>query len=114
MLLPSVNRAAEPQITEMLPDGVSLRTTRLRLQSSEEEHINEMVADVERGAVMLADADVDLIVFHCTAASMFAGESAFGAESSEITLMRICSTPKIGLQRSSALSCSLKASSPGG
>ena len=49
-----------------------------------------------------------------TAASMFAGESAFGAESSEITLMRICSTPKIGLQRSSALSCSLKASSPGG
>ena len=25
-----------------------------------------------RGAVMLADADVDLIVFHCTAASMFA------------------------------------------
>ena len=31
-----------------------------------------MVADVERGALMLADADVDLIVFHCTAASMFA------------------------------------------
>ena len=72
MLLPSVNRAAEPQITEMMPDGVSLHTTRLRLQSSMEEHINEMVADVERGAVMLADADVDLIVFHCTAASMFA------------------------------------------
>ena len=71
MLLPSVNRAAEPQIAEMLPTGVSLHTTRLRLQSSEEEHINEMVADVERGAVMLADADVDLIVFHCTAASMF-------------------------------------------
>ena len=71
MLLPSVNRAAEPQITEMLPTGVSLHTTRLR-QSSEEEHINEMAADVERGAVMLADADVDLIVFHCTAASMFA------------------------------------------
>lgn len=72
MLLPSVNRAAEPQINEMLPDGVSLHTTRLRLQSSKDEHINEMVADVERGAVMLADADVDLIVFHCTAASMFA------------------------------------------
>jgi maleate isomerase len=72
MLLPSVNRAAEPQITEMLPQGVALHTTRLRLLSSKEEHINEMVEDVERGAVMLADADVDLIVFHCTAASMFA------------------------------------------
>lgn len=72
MLLPSVNRAAEPQITDMLPKGVSLHTTRLRLRSSEESHVNEMVADVERGAIMLADADVDLIVFHCTAASMFA------------------------------------------
>ena len=72
MLLPSVNRAAEPQITAMLPRGVALHTTRLRLLSSKEEHINEMVDDVERGAVMLADADVDLIVFHCTAASMFA------------------------------------------
>jgi maleate isomerase len=72
MLLPSVNRAAEPQITAMLPKGVALHTTRLRLRSSNEDHINEMVSDVERGAVMLADADVDLIVFHCTAASMFA------------------------------------------
>ena len=72
MLLPSVNRAAEPQITEMLPEGVSLHTTRLRLRSSEEEHIHAMVEDVERGAVMLADADVDIVVFHCTAVSMFA------------------------------------------
>ena len=39
MLLPSVNRAAEPQITEMLPEGVSLHTTRLRLRSSEEEQV---------------------------------------------------------------------------
>jgi maleate isomerase len=72
MLLPSVNRAAEPQITEMLPRGVSLHTTRLRLRASDEAAINEMVSDVERGAAMLADANVDLIVFHCTAASMFA------------------------------------------
>ena len=72
MLLPSVNRAAEPQISVMLPQGVSLHTTRLRLQSSKEKHIKEMIADVERGSIMLADADVDLIVFHCTAASMFA------------------------------------------
>ena len=72
LLLPSVNRAAEPQIHAMLPKGVSLHTTRLRLRASDEDAINEMVSDVERGAAMLADADVDLIVFHCTAASMFA------------------------------------------
>ena len=43
MLLPSVNRAAEPQITEMLPRGVALHTTRLRLTSSDDDAINEMV-----------------------------------------------------------------------
>ena len=62
MLLPSVNRAAEPQISVMLPK-VSLHTTRLRLQSSKEKHIKEMMKDVERGSIMLADADVDLIHF---------------------------------------------------
>tara|TARA_B100000686_G_scaffold235175_1_gene243011 strand:+ start:1264 stop:1983 length:720 start_codon:yes stop_codon:yes gene_type:complete len=72
MLLPSVNRAAEPQVTAALPIGVSLHTTRLRLLSSSEAHINEMVSNLEHSAKMLADADVDLIVFHCTAASMFA------------------------------------------
>lgn len=72
MILPSVNRAAEPQISSMLPDGVSLHTTRMRLQSIDEEGVKETVADAERGAVMLADADVDLVVFHCTGVSMFA------------------------------------------
>ncbi len=72
MLLPSVNQAAEPQITASLPKGVSLHTTRLRLRSSREEDVRDMVADLEIGADLLADADVDLIVFHCTAASMFA------------------------------------------
>ena len=72
MLLPSVNQAAEPQIGALLPDGVSLHTTRMKLMSSREEHVREMISDVERSATLLADADVDLIVFHCTAASMFA------------------------------------------
>lgn len=72
MLLPSVNQAAEPQIGALLPEGVSLHTTRMKLTSSREEHVREMISDVERSATLLADADVDLIVFHCTAASMFA------------------------------------------
>lgn len=72
MLLPSVNQAAELQIGTLLPEGVSLHTTRMKLTSSREEHVREMISDVERSATLLADADVDLIVFHCTAASMFA------------------------------------------
>ena len=72
MILPSVNQAAEPQINRMLPDGVSLHTTRMRLHGSGQDQLDETIADAERGAVMLADADVDLIVFHCTAVSMSA------------------------------------------
>ena len=72
MLLPSVNRAAEPDMAAMLPPGVSMHTTRLRLRSSASEHVREMVSSLEQGAELLADAGVDLIVFHCTAASMFA------------------------------------------
>ena len=68
MILPSVNQAAEPQISAMLPDGVSLHTTRMRLRPD----LEETVRDAETGAAMLADAGVDLVVFHCTAASMSA------------------------------------------
>ena len=68
MILPSVNQAAEPQISRMLPEGVSLHTTRMRLRPD----LEETVRDAETGAEMLADAKCDLIVFHCTAASMSA------------------------------------------
>ena len=67
MLLPSVNRAAEPQISVMLPQGVSLHTTRLRLQSSKEKHIKEMITDVERGSIMLGRRrGLNRISLHCS------------------------------------------------
>ena len=51
---------------------------------------------------------------HMTAASILAGDSSFGSESIETTETMIPSTPRIGRQRSSAVSCSLNLSSPGG
>lgn len=51
---------------------------------------------------------------HITAASMFAGLSSFGSESIEMTETTICSTPKMGRQRSMADSMGFVASSPGG
>ena len=70
MLLPSVNSAAEPQVAAMAPDGVSFHTTRLRLAGSSEADVMGMVENLEDAAALLADAKVDLTVFHCTAASM--------------------------------------------
>jgi maleate isomerase len=69
MMLPSVNAIAEPQISAMLPLGVSLHTTRLRLVGGGN-HL-AMLDRLEEATQLLADAQVDRIMFHCTAVSMW-------------------------------------------
>jgi maleate isomerase len=63
----SVNTVAEPQMQAMAPEGVSLHSTRLKLVGSTEEEVLKMADDVEDAARLLADAQVDRILFHCTA-----------------------------------------------
>jgi maleate isomerase len=71
MLLPSGNQAAEPQFHAMLPQGVSLHTTRLKLTGSSEKDLLAMTERVEEAAELVADSGADLVVFHCTAVSTF-------------------------------------------
>ncbi len=72
MMLPSVNTIAEPQMAAMLPEGVSLHVTRLRLRGSGE-HL-AMLDRLEEATGLLADACVDRLLFHCTAVSMWSPE----------------------------------------
>jgi maleate isomerase len=74
MLLPSGNVAAEAQFNAMLPTGVSIHTTRLKLTGSSDAELLAMVDRVEDGASLLADACVDLILFHCTAVTTWDAE----------------------------------------
>lgn len=74
MLLPSGNVAAESQFNAMLPKGVSLHTTRLKLTGSTDAELLAMAERVEDGAGLLADACVDLILFHCTAVTTWDAE----------------------------------------
>ena len=69
MILPSGNQAAEPQFQAMLPAGVSLHTTRLKLTGSSDDELMAMTDRVEDAAQLVSDAEVDLVVFHCTAVS---------------------------------------------
>lgn len=69
MMIPSVNFTADPQIQSMLPPDVQLHTTRMKLVGSSDAEMMEMVNDVDRCANLLADADPQRILFHCTAAS---------------------------------------------
>lgn len=69
LILPSGNQAAEPQFQAMLPRGVSLHTTRLKLTGSSDRELLAMIDRLEDAAELVSDADVGLVVFHCTAIS---------------------------------------------
>jgi maleate isomerase len=66
MLLPSSNQVSEPEMPSMLPEGVGLYTTRLKLNGGGADAELRMIEKVEEAAELLADADVHLIAFHCT------------------------------------------------
>lgn len=74
MMLPSGNQAAEPQFKAMLPAGVALYTTRLKLTGSSEADLMAMTERVEDAAGLIADSQSDLVLFHCTAVSTFSAE----------------------------------------
>lgn len=74
VILPSGNRAAEPQFARMTPAGVTLHVTRLGLTGTSDEALMGMTRDVEPAARLLADTDPALILFHCTAVSTYSLE----------------------------------------
>jgi maleate isomerase len=72
----SANTVAEPQMQAMAPAGVYLHTTRLKLTGSTDAEILAMADRVEEAAGLLADADVQRILFHCTATATYDAGSA--------------------------------------
>lgn len=74
MIIPSANIVAEEEMRLMLPAQISLHTTRLKLTGSSVADLLAMQEDVGAAASLLADAQVDLIAFHCTAVSTFSSE----------------------------------------
>jgi len=78
VMVPSGNSVAEPEFRAMLPPDVSLLVTRLPLRGSSRPDLMRMLDQLEQAAVLLADANVDVIVFHCTAVSTFAPDMAEG------------------------------------
>jgi maleate isomerase len=78
VLIPSGNSVAEPELRAMLPFGSSLLVTRLPLLGSSRAELIGMIDQLEAASKLLADAKVELIVFHCTAVSTFAPDLAQG------------------------------------
>jgi maleate isomerase len=76
MIIPSVNTEAEPQIEAMLPEGVTLHTTRLKMVEDTPRQLLSLTERIEEGASLLADAGVDRILFHCTAVTTYEPDMA--------------------------------------
>lgn len=72
VLVPSGNSVAETELRAMLPDDVTMLTTRLALLGSSETELLAMLTDLDRAATLLGHAEPDAIAFHCTAVSTFA------------------------------------------
>jgi maleate isomerase len=76
VLIPSGNSVAEPELRAMLPPHVSMLVTRLELRGSSRPELMRMLDQLEAASRLLADANVEVIVFHCTAVSTFAPDMA--------------------------------------
>jgi maleate isomerase len=72
ILVPSGNSVAETELRAILPDEVTMLTTRLALRGSSEPELLAMLTDLDNAAALLGHAEPDLIAFHCTAVSTFA------------------------------------------
>lgn len=73
LIIPSSNTTMEVEFRKMLPEGFSIHAARARLRLVTVEELAKMEEEVEREAVKLADADVDVIGYGCTSGSLFRG-----------------------------------------
>lgn len=74
MLIPSSSVFSEQEKQKILPKGVLLLTTRIRMKRPTYEEILRMADYVEEAASLLADAEVDIIAFSCTVGSLIKGK----------------------------------------
>ena len=73
LIIPSSNRLSEPQFIHFTPLDLAIHVARLRMSGPWKKPFSELMDDIEQAATVLADTKPDLIVFHCTGASMQEG-----------------------------------------
>ena len=73
LIIPSVNRMAEPQFNHYAPEGLGVHVARGRVAGQPGKTVAELTDEIAHAAGTLADAGPDLIVFHCTHTSMKEG-----------------------------------------
>src|SRR5271170_7527259 len=73
LIIPSVNRMTEPQFNHYAPENLGIHVARGRVAGQPGKTVAELTDEIAHAAGTLADANPDLIVFHCTNTSMKEG-----------------------------------------
>jgi maleate isomerase len=73
LIVPSNNTVVEQEFRRMLPEGICSYATRMRNTSVDMEDLRAMVSHATRGAGELANAEMNVIAFACTAGSLLLG-----------------------------------------
>lgn len=76
LIIPSSNRLTEPQFRHYMPPDVGLHVTRLRMTGPHHKPLDEIGDRIREAAGSLADAECDVVVFHCTGGAMADGAEA--------------------------------------
>ena len=80
LLVPSTNTTCEPDFYRVAPPDVTIHTSRLWItnEAEEEQAMDRMNAEVERGARYLKTAAVDVVAYGCTTGSLYKGSGYDG------------------------------------
>ncbi|MCZ7663215.1 MAG: maleate cis-trans isomerase [Thermoleophilia bacterium] len=73
LILPSLNVTMEPEFYRMIPEGISVHTTRVLLEEGRPDKLEKMADDSAAAARLLATCDVDGIMYGCTSGSLIKG-----------------------------------------
>jgi len=73
LIIPSSNTTMESEFWRMVPEGVSVHTTRLKLLRVTVNELKEMAKNALHAAQLLATANVDVIVYGCTSGALIGG-----------------------------------------
>lgn len=82
----------DDEMAQMAPGGIRFLTTRLPFRKTNLQDDAELAKNVEFHASLLADAQVDLIAFNCTAASMVTGPETINRRIETATGIRSITT----------------------
>lgn len=74
VIIPSINVAIEPEFAAMVPEGVSIHTTRVPLRAGTIEGEKKMLEKTDEAIEIFKGTAIDILAYACTTASVVKGK----------------------------------------